>query len=161
MWNKLSMAERAKYIQLAVQSGITNLNTIRRSYNSFARGGDTKWKEGIKEHKGIDVDNDSTYDYEGFYNSDPDRAWGMLDKDTNTHFLDEYKTVYHPTFSNQSIYSGVTSAKTKVVPIPLLSGWSSVYLNIKLLISITLNLNQETASTLLIFLKSLVNLLPR
>ena len=107
MWNKLPMAERAKYIQLAIQNGITDLNTIRRSYNSFARGGYTKWKEGIKEHKGIDVDNDSTYDYEGFYNSDPDRAWEMLDKDKNVHFTDEYKTVYHPTFSNQSIYSGV------------------------------------------------------
>ncbi len=91
MWNKLTMAERAKYIQLAIQNGITDLNTIRRSYNSFARGGYTKWKEGIKEHKGIDVDNDSTYDYEGFYNSDPDRAWEMLDKDTNAHFIDEYK----------------------------------------------------------------------
>ena len=103
MWNKLPMAERAKYIQLAIQNGITDLNTIRRSYNSFARGGYTKWKEGIKEHKGIDVDNDSTYDYEGFYNSDPDRAWEMLDKDKNVHFTDEFKTHLHPSFDDEDI----------------------------------------------------------
>ena len=39
MWNKLSMAERAKYIQLAVSSGVTDLNNIRDTYNSFAEGG--------------------------------------------------------------------------------------------------------------------------
>lgn len=38
-WNELSMAERAKYIQLAVSSGITDLNNIRDTYNSFAEGG--------------------------------------------------------------------------------------------------------------------------
>ena len=51
MWNDLSMAERAKYIKLGVQSGITNLNTIRRSYNSFARGGYTKLEEDTKDKK--------------------------------------------------------------------------------------------------------------
>lgn len=106
MWSDLSMAERANIIALGVKSGITNLNDIRRGYNSFARGGYTKWKEKIKEHKGIDIDNDPTYDYEGFYNSDPDRAWDMMNKGSNAHFIDEYKTALHPSFSNQSIYSG-------------------------------------------------------
>lgn len=105
-WSDLSMAERAHIIALGVQSGITNLNDIRKGYNSFARGGYTKWKEKIREHKDIDIDNDPTYDYEGFYNSDPDRAWDMMNKDSNAHFTDKYKTVYHPSFSNQSIYSG-------------------------------------------------------
>ena len=105
-WSDLSMAERAKYIKLGVQSGITNLNDIRKGYNSFARGGYTKWKEKIREHKGIDIDNDPTYDYEGFYNSDPDRAWDMMNKGSDAHFIDEYKTALHPSFSNQSIYSG-------------------------------------------------------
>lgn len=106
MWNDLSMAERANIIALGVQSGVTDLNDIRKGYNSFARGGYTKWKERIKEHKDIDIDNDPTYDYEGFYNSDPDRAWDMLNKGSDAHFIDEYKTALHPSFSNQSIYSG-------------------------------------------------------
>lgn len=105
-WSDLSMTERARIIALGVQSGITNLNDIRKGYNSFARGGYTKWKEKIKEHKSIDIDNDPTYDYEGFYNSDPDRAWDMMNKGSDAHFIDEYKTALHPSFSNQSIYSG-------------------------------------------------------
>lgn len=105
-WSDLLMTERARIIALGVQSGITNLNDIRKGYNSFARGGYTKWKEKIKEHKGIDIDNDPTYDYEGFYNSDPDRAWDMMNKGSDAHFIDEYKTAIHPSFSNQSIYSG-------------------------------------------------------
>lgn len=39
-WNKLSMADRAKYIQLGVQNGITSISSIRKAYNSYAMGGD-------------------------------------------------------------------------------------------------------------------------
>lgn len=39
MWNDLTMAERAKYIELGVKSGITSLNNIRDIYNSYASGG--------------------------------------------------------------------------------------------------------------------------
>lgn len=42
MWNDLSMAERAQLIAIGVQSGITDINTIRNSYNSLADGGDTE-----------------------------------------------------------------------------------------------------------------------
>ena len=38
-WNELSMADRAKYIMLAVHNGITDLNTIRHTYNSLSEGG--------------------------------------------------------------------------------------------------------------------------
>lgn len=38
-WNDLSMAERAKYIQLGVSNGITNLSHIKDTYNSYAEGG--------------------------------------------------------------------------------------------------------------------------
>lgn len=38
MWNKLSMAEKANIIALGVKSGITDLNSIRKTYNSFATG---------------------------------------------------------------------------------------------------------------------------
>jgi hypothetical protein len=105
MWDDLSMTERAKYIGLAVQSGITDPSIIRSRYNSFARGGYTKWKEAIQRHKGIQIDGDDTYDYVSFYNDDPDRAWDMLNKDSKSHFVDDYKTVKHPSFSVESKYS--------------------------------------------------------
>lgn len=105
-WNELSMADRAKYIQLGVSNGITDLSFIRNAYNSFDKGGYTKWKEKIKEHKGINIDEDPTYDYEGFYYSNPSRAWDMMNKDSNAHFTDEFKTSLHPSFSNESRYSG-------------------------------------------------------
>lgn len=38
-WDKLSMKDRSKYIQLAVESGINNLDNIRDTYNKFADGG--------------------------------------------------------------------------------------------------------------------------
>lgn len=109
MWKDLSMADRAKVIQLAVKSGIMDLNRIHKAYNSFARGGYTKWKERIKAHKGIDIDNDPTYDYRGFYDENPDVAWSMLDKDSNAHFTDRFKTVLHPSFSDESQYSGTVN----------------------------------------------------
>lgn len=36
-WNDLPMAERAKYIQLGVKNGITNLDEIKNYYNSFEK----------------------------------------------------------------------------------------------------------------------------
>lgn len=33
------MSDRAKYIKLAVQNGITDLSQIRDTYNSYADGG--------------------------------------------------------------------------------------------------------------------------
>lgn len=41
-WSDLSMAERAKYIKLGIQSGITDLSTIRGTYNKLDKGGPTK-----------------------------------------------------------------------------------------------------------------------
>lgn len=41
-WSDLSMAERAKYMKLGVQSGITDLSIIRGTYNKLAEGGPTK-----------------------------------------------------------------------------------------------------------------------
>lgn len=64
------------------------------------------WKAKIAKYKHIDIDHDNTYDYERFYNSDPDNAYRFLNDDPAAHFDDTYKTVYHPTFSDLSIYSG-------------------------------------------------------
>lgn len=41
-WSALSMSERADLIKLYVSNGITSLNGIKKDYNSFSDGGDTK-----------------------------------------------------------------------------------------------------------------------
>lgn len=38
-WNKLSMTDRARYIKLAVENGVTNLVDIRDTYNKYDTGG--------------------------------------------------------------------------------------------------------------------------
>ena len=81
----------------------------RRNKTSFDDGKDGSyqdWKTKASKYKHIDIDHDNTFDYEGFYNSDPDNAYRFLNDDPTAHFDDTYKTVYHPTFSDLSIYSG-------------------------------------------------------
>lgn len=46
--------------------------------------------------------NDNTYNYRQWYN---DLPFGATVNDFKGHFPDTYKTVYHPTFSNESMYS--------------------------------------------------------
>nr|UWG27116.1 MAG: lysozyme [Bacteriophage sp.] len=38
-WNDLSMKDKASYIRMGVENGITDLDTIREVYNKFAEGG--------------------------------------------------------------------------------------------------------------------------
>ena len=38
-WNDLSMADRAAYIKIGLDNGITNLKIIRGTYNRYAKGG--------------------------------------------------------------------------------------------------------------------------
>lgn len=49
MWNDLTLSDKARMIQLAVKSGITDLNTIQRVYNTFANGGNLDGDETIKK----------------------------------------------------------------------------------------------------------------
>ena len=65
-----------------------------------------EWKKAIQDYKGIDIDNDPTYDYYGFYKENPEKAKGILNDSKDAHFTDTYKTSVHPTFSNESKYSG-------------------------------------------------------
>lgn len=106
MWEDLSLKEKAEMMRIGIQNGISDLNHIKEAYNEYSKGGYAKWKKQIYKHKGINVDNDNTYDYKGFYNAHPNEAWEMLKENSDYHFDDRYKTVYHPTFSTQSIYSG-------------------------------------------------------
>lgn len=50
--------------------------------------------------------NDPTYSYQAFYENNPLAANLMLTADGAAHFDDSGKTMYHPTFSNQSLFSG-------------------------------------------------------
>lgn len=53
--------------------------------------------------------NDPTYNYETFYNLQPFMAERMLQADPDAHFTDIAKTMYHPTFSDESVFSGNVS----------------------------------------------------
>lgn len=94
MWDKLSMSDKARIMQLAVQSGITNLNQIREQYNKFAGGGfkktltdgstleynNGKWYIGGKEYKG----NITVKDSDGYYKrAMPDGTLAVQDVDSN------------------------------------------------------------------------------
>lgn len=106
-WQDLSIKEKADRIKVGVKNGLTNMSDIRKKYNEFAMGGDknyNSWKKRLKNRMHINVDSDNTYDYEGYYNSNPEEAWKIANGDPEGHFPDDYKTVYHPTFSNYSIY---------------------------------------------------------
>ena len=56
-----------------------------------------------------DMLNDPTYNYKAFYEGRPFMANAMLYTPAFAHFDDYAKTMYHPTFSNQSVYSGRVS----------------------------------------------------
>lgn len=67
------------------------------------------WKEKIKKYKNINIDNDKSYDYIGFYNENPEKAYRLLKENSDTHFTDKYKTPIHETFSDESMYSNNTT----------------------------------------------------
>ena len=82
----------------------------RRGNNLHFKGGKDKrsfddWVNKASVYKGIRIKGDPTYDYKGWYNEDPNRAYALLNDDPNAHFDDKWKTPYHPTFSDQSVYS--------------------------------------------------------
>lgn len=110
-WNDLSMKDKASYIRMGVKNGITDLDTIREVYNKFAEGGPIKksYKDFStrlsKAWNNQDLSKDD-YDYQKYYNDDPDRAYRQLmsiEKGGQGHFPDEgrsgiYKTLNHPTY---------------------------------------------------------------
>lgn len=82
----------------------------RRGNNLHFKGGkDSRsfndWANKASVYKGIKIKDDPTYDYKGWYNEDPNRAYALLNDDPSAHFDDKWKTPYHPTFSDQSVYS--------------------------------------------------------
>ena len=122
------MKEKAALIKVAVSNGLTDLDLIKNKYNEFAEGGNTKssdkeyysYMEKLAtkkakdwgEHPDITLThmlNSNDYNYRAFYDNNRESALAMLNADPEAHFTDVGKTVYHPTFSNESIYSGKKS----------------------------------------------------
>ena len=66
------------------------------------------WAEALAKRWGISRKEleQGDYDYRAYYNSDPSAAESHLQGDPNAHFPDTYKRPTHPTFSEESIYSG-------------------------------------------------------
>lgn len=138
MWKDLSIQQKSEVMKMAISQGLTDLNEIKKMYDASIPNieassanntyssvpynpspkdvryddggwlGYLKWKDAIGKYKGIDT-NDPAYDYAGFYIENPEIAWALLNDDPNAHFVDTYKTVYHPTFSDESMYSGIIS----------------------------------------------------
>lgn len=78
-----------------------------------AKNNNSEWnrlrrKEGMpilsEDEELVRVLNDNTYNYRGYYDKYPNGQGNALD-----HWTDEFKTVYHPTFSVESRYSGKDS----------------------------------------------------
>lgn len=62
------------------------------------------WQLSSEDAALVQALNDNTYDYRGYYNKYPNSR-----ANADTHWTDEFKTVYHPTFSDESRYSGKKS----------------------------------------------------
>jgi len=62
-------------------------------------------KFNISEEEALyNILNSKDYNYKGYF-----EEFGNLEPDSTGHFTDKYKTVYHDTFSDESIYSGKKS----------------------------------------------------
>ena len=73
-----------------------------------------KWLEDVATIRGWnpdEMDNDLTYDYNIFYNLQPKEAKRLLTNDAEAHFTDIGKASLHPTFSDESYYSGRKSSR--------------------------------------------------
>ena len=126
MWKDLSLKDKSALMQIMVNNGIYDLSTIRDTYNKFAEGGKKdstisdkqyydimervaeenyqRWGYNNPDEALLNALNDNTYNYREYYNKYPQSK-----ANADTHWTDEFKTVYHPTFSDESIYSGKKS----------------------------------------------------
>ena len=99
--------------------GSNNISSYRRSIEDAGKISDEEYyniMEGVAERNYkywgfpnsdaalLDALNNNTYNYRGYYNKYPNG-----DGNAKDHWPDEFKTVYHPTFSKESKYSGKKS----------------------------------------------------
>lgn len=123
-WNDLSMTDRASYIKLGVQNGITDLNVIRDSYNKYAEGGNLKsykdFSNRLSKAWGNQDLSKDYYDYQKYYNDNPEEAYRQLESIEHGgkgHFPDDgksgtYKTPNHPTYPDLGVKSWEDSDTT-------------------------------------------------
>lgn len=108
------------------------INEYKEMYNKKAKGGPLKnseyysimekvakenyknWGFDNEDEALVHALNDNTYNYREYYSKYPKSK-----ANADTHWTDEFKTVYHPTFSNESVYSG---KKSKFNPEGLIGG---------------------------------------
>ena len=128
-WEELPIADRAKYMEIAVKNGYRDIRSIREAYNQYAKGGPKddykEWleNEALQNSKlwGVSYDealnqmkNDKSYNYRKFYElqkANPDNPEYQRDLEGNAHYNDVGKSVYHPTASTGSYYSGKKDPK--------------------------------------------------
>lgn len=115
-FNDLSIQEKAAVIKLGVGGGLRSLQEIQQFWDGMpedppgyyeqmekvANENYHKWGYNNPDEALVHALNDNTYDYRGFYRDNHNAG-----NNAETHWPDTYKTVYHPTFSNESRYSGI------------------------------------------------------
>lgn len=109
MWKDLSIKEKAALINIGVKNGLYDLEDIKSSYNKYAEGGPIRsykdWSSKLSSYWGEDI-NKHDYDYEKYYNDNPEEAYEQLNSILNGghgHFPDggtsgTYKKLSHPTY---------------------------------------------------------------
>lgn len=128
-WEELPIADRAQYMKLAVQNGYRDIRTIREAYNEYAKGGHKENKEDKEYNQWLNSEantnsklwntsfeealnqmkNSRDYNYRVYYDAmkaNPNNPEYQRDEKGNYHYNDIGKSVYHPTASKGSIYSG-------------------------------------------------------
>ena len=132
-WEELPLANRAQYMKLAVQNGYRDIRSIREAYNIYAEGGTKEGPEdgykewlrneaklnskiwGISYNEALEhMKNDRSYDYRKFYElqkANPNNPEYQRDLEGNAHYNDIGKSIYHPTASIYSYYSGRKDSK--------------------------------------------------
>lgn len=116
MTEKDRVRNRAKEIHKLVWNTKSNKDN---KYLRFAQEQARQWAQESKAPSPIsrnyiedeiltNILNDNTYDYKSYVNDSYGEPEYMT-TNNGGHFTDKYKTAYHPTFSNQSKYSGKVS----------------------------------------------------
>ena len=87
----------------------------RRDNNLHFKGGkDSRsfndWANKMSKYRGEFNVKDPSYWYRGFYNENPEYAYSMLNKSTDAHYNDHWKTPMHPTTSDQSYLTPLINA---------------------------------------------------
>ncbi len=113
-WDDLSMTDRADIMQLFVQKGIYNLDTIRKEYNKLAEGGDTQtpewtmqdeaqyqeWRNSLPDN--LKFTDDNIYDMRGAFRAgmqptlEADGFYHLQSRDPETGRI--LKSPLHPTY---------------------------------------------------------------